>query len=49
MGRLFFGSILCSWNFFMFFYIVYYGWYFYVSYFIYKMLNVIVLIFMEVN
>lgn len=49
MGRPFFGSIPRSWNFFMSFHIVHYGWHLYVSYSTYKMLNAIASILMEVN
>ena len=49
MGRPFFGSIPRSWNFFMSFHIVHYGWHLYVSYSTYKMLNTIASILMEVN
>ena len=49
MGRPFFGSIPGSWNFFMSFHILHYGWHLYVSYSTYKMLNTIASILMEVN
>lgn len=49
MGRPLFGSIPRSWNFFMSFHIVRYGWHLYVSYSTYKMLNAIASILMEVN
>lgn len=38
MGRPLFGSIPRSWDFFMSFHIVHYGWHLYVSYSTYKML-----------
>ena len=49
MGRPFFRSTPRSWNFFMSFHIVHYGWHLYVSYSTYKMLNAIASILMEVN